>query len=328
MDSKNDTLNKKLSDSVNAIIHKMTEETEFNKETASEIKQVYDAFGIPSPEAVSIEELFRNNPDRIKTFIDNSTYLLRTLAKESKKGQAFDPIKNSSSRTNYSNLIGLVSEVMGSNTESVTYQDGKMYYSYVNPGYLGTLVNKLSGHTSDWEDFIGNNYQKFLGWFYNNGGGGSKQSGPSGWLNTWLEELQNKDNRKILNHVVLLTYKGTGYKDLTPAQYMASMIHMFLYDSQEKTAYYRVPIMSNKPSGEYLRFIRYSLGFKDKIASEIAGKTFWQELNRIKAVNWRKTHTNEDQKIKNFDEIGNRFLFMDYLDKYVSNNKSEIGCVS
>ena len=324
-DSKNDTLNKKLSDSVNAIIHKMTEETEFNKETASEIKQVYDAFGIPSPEAVSIEELFKNNPDRIKTFIDNSTYLLRALAKEAKKGQAFDPIKNSSSRTNYSNLIGLVSEVMGSNTESVTYQDGKMYYSYVNPGYLGTLVNKLSGHTSDWEDFIGNSYQKFLGWFYNNGGEGSKQAGPSGWLNTWLEELQNKDNRKILNHVVLLTYKGTGYRNLTPAQYMASMIHMFLYDSQEKTAYYRVPIMSNKPSGEYLRFIRYSLGFKDKIASEIAGKTFWQELNRIKAVNWRKTHTDKDQKIKSFDEIGNRFLFMDYLDKYVSNNKSEIG---
>ena len=42
---------------------------------------------------------------------------------------------------------------MGLEMESVTYEAGKMYYSYVLPSYLGRLISKLKGENLSAEEY-------------------------------------------------------------------------------------------------------------------------------------------------------------------------------
>jgi len=43
---------------------------------------------------------------------------------------------------------------------------------------------------------------------------------------------------------------------------MSSILNEYLYDKYKRLAWYRIPMMSNKPSEEYIRFYRYTEGFK------------------------------------------------------------------
>lgn len=305
---------------------------------ASLIKEAYDLLDIETPEVNQIQGLFAANPTGVKTFARQLQMLLRTLGNSKiTNPEEYSPI-NKATQSDYKKLIGMLSPIMGDNIEAVSYEAGKLYYGYITPSYLGKLIGKIQGHTADYNRFMSEEYKQYEGMFYNTGSEDTrKTAGPAGWLNYWLEKLnapgeQGKQARQKLEHVVSLSYDGVGYTDKTPAQYMASMVAMYLYDDSGNSAYYRIPTMSNKPSEEYIKFDRISEGFEDKITSILAERTFYQELNRIRAVRQRKETLSEDRKIKSFDSFkkgdsyktgnGEKFQFLDYLNDYLEAYKA------
>ena len=62
-------------------------------------------------------------------------------------GKAITDIKD------YKDIAEIVGKYMGLEMESVTYEAGKMYYSYVLPSYLGRLVSKLRGENLSDEEY-------------------------------------------------------------------------------------------------------------------------------------------------------------------------------
>ena len=301
----------------------------FGDEQVKLIAEAYKILNIETPELVELRALFEpaNNPNGIKNFLRSLRYLTRTLQTKVNTVSAdkFNPVDSSIARSDYKSIIGLLSPAMGDNTEAVSYEAGKLYYGYVTPSYLNKLIGKLQGHTENYDEFIQREYKQYEGMFYNTtdpDAEGRAVSGPKGWMNYWLERLnapgeQGKKYRKMLEHVASLSYNKIGYSDKTPAQYMASMVSMFLYDDNAVSAYYRIPTMSNKPSEEYIRFERLHVGYRDTISKYLAEHTFYQELNRIRAVNERNATLPKDRLIKNFDKNGSKFHFMDYLNDYI-----------
>ena len=294
------------------------------------IEEAYKILNIDTPEFDEFKALF--NPEELKTFLKSLRFLVRTLEEKSTAANAstFNPVDSKVARSDYKNLIGILSPAMGGNIEAVSYEAGKLYYGYVTPSYLNKLIGKLKGNTADYEKFMFQEYKQYEGMFFNSTSPdeeGRVISGPQGWMNYWLEKLnapgeQGSKYRKLLEHVASLSYNKIGYVDKTPAQYMASMISMYLYDDNAASAYYRMPIMSNKPTEEYIKFERMSVGYRETISKYLAEHTFYQELNRIRAVKDRNTILNKEQLIKNFDKNGLTFQFLDYLNDYIDAYKN------
>ena len=84
----------------------------------------------------------------------------------------------------------------------------------------------------------------------------------------------------MFQHIVSLHYLGVEYTNKTPVEYIASMMRAYFYDDNKNWAYYRVPTLSNKPSEEYLRFIRIHNGYENTIVEKLYD-TFSYELDRI-----------------------------------------------
>jgi hypothetical protein len=62
-----------------------------------------------------------------------------------KKPTEYNPL-NSSNLSDYKGILSILEQVIPTNIESVSYSDGKLYYSYVIPSYLNILCGKISGH--------------------------------------------------------------------------------------------------------------------------------------------------------------------------------------
>lgn len=267
---------------------------------------------------------------------------------------------NSKTQSNYTRLIEAFAPVMGDGLDSVSYEAGKLHYSYVTPSYLSKFVENMKGMRGDVRTFIESEYGNIEGWFRNKRKN-ANQDGGEGWLNYWLDRMMGnteeaKNTREKFDHIVVLSDNGTAYASKSPVQYMASMLSMYFYDDHGASAYYRIPMMSNKPSEEYIKFDRIRDGFRDVITDWLVEKTFAQEINRIRAVNFRnnapaeleklrakKNLTAEEQarkaeleeifkdgfpaKISSFDENGASFMFMEYLNQYVEDKNSELGAL-
>ena len=215
----------------------------------------------------------------------------------------------------YKQIVALAAKEMGLEMESVSYESGKMYYSYVLPSYLGRLTTNLKGTNmtkEEYQEFLQKEYLRYE-WFNKNG---------TKVRCHWLDRLKRSEEaRRNLEHTTSLHYLGTDYSSKSPVEYIASMMRMYFYDNNKKWAYFRVPMLSNKPSEEYIKFERISTGFKDTIARYMFD-IFTQELDRIQAVRERKENIGKDQKIvskgkkETFDTRGETFVFEDYLNKY------------
>jgi hypothetical protein len=90
------------------------------------------------------------------------------------------------------------------------------------------------------------------------------------WRNEWLRLIDGDiDNaRTNLQHAVVLTSEGVGYRDKSPLLYAKSMLQNYFYGGANSLwAFYRVPMLSNKPSEEYIRFRRYiDMDYQDEIS--------------------------------------------------------------
>lgn len=262
------------------------------------IEDVLDLLDISSPPSESLYRIFgvKKNLNDLNRHL---AYLIKNI----------DKTTNITDNRDYQQIVQLVSKEMGLEMEAVSYEAGKLYYSYVLPSYLGRLVGKLNqSNMSDeeYDAFLQNEYLRYR-WFYKDGKVRCH----------WLDRLRrSKEAKQMFQHVTSLHFLGTEYPDKTPTEYIASMMRMYFYDNNKKWAYYRVPMLSNKPSEEYIRFERISTAYESTILGYM-WDVFTQELDRIQAVRQRQSSTNKDQKIKNFDTKGLQFVFEDYLQKYL-----------
>lgn len=215
------------------------------------------------------------------------------------------------------------------------YDNGKMYQSYVTPSYVTKLMNKFHLEEKAFVDFIQQEYGQYE-WFKDT----SITDPKRGWKNEWLRLLSSmpvEERTKIFKHKVELSYNKHNYmRDLNDIDYTMSLITEYFSETSSSkeglaTAWYRIPMMSNKPSSEFIKFYRYTGDFTPGTASIakqslIDGftKIFGQELSRIQTVEMREEQiTNPDAKIKNFDTNGKKFMFLDFLNDYLFNKESE-----
>lgn len=323
-----------------------------------DIETAFNSLNIPMP----TREVLLQALDSVNV-LNGIMQALNGLHKEFLKvptGKADYKFMNSKTQSNYTRIIEALAPVMGDGLDSVSYEAGKLHYSYVTPSYLSKFVENMKGMRGDVKAFIESEYGNIEGWFRNKRNN-ANQAGGQGWLNYWLDRMMGdteeaKQTREKFDHIVVLSDNGTAYAAKSPVQYMASMLSMYLYDDHGASAYYRIPMMSNKPSEEYIKFDRIKDGYREVITDWLVNKTFAQEINRIRAVNFRnnapaeleklrakKSLSAEEQvrlaeleeylkdgnpaKISGFDKNGAKFMFMEYLNQYVEDKTSELGAL-
>lgn len=300
-----------------------------DKASLQSIQQALTILNIQSP---SIEELgiviktvqdFNDIANRLwyirKSIIDKAN------AYEKNHQNGFTLLgKDNSIRNNLSAILKKLEPVLHSNLEAVSYEAGKMHYGYVQPSYLNMHINDLKGNVSNYTEFLERNFKNYEGWFFNSG----KHAGLAGegWLNEWMEMLeQRQEYRDLLWHTASLAFEGTGYTDKISPQMGASLLFAYFYDTNKTSAYYRVILLSNKPSEEYIRFVRFTRGYDTHIIENIIKRTLPAEINRIRTVRERRKavaegNLNADNLVTNLetgDVNGEKFYFLKFLNDHI-----------
>ena len=305
------------------------------------VMNAFKVLNIPVPAKEDMAKLLKNI-DKALAIKKSLAYIYKELNANSRQelGDDYRVVHGTDNnkglkdtKSDYKSLVTIIADAMSDGLESVSYEAGKLHYSFVTPSYLSTWVESMKGKRGDFEEFVRKQYGNVIGWFYNPEQH-ENQQGPEGWLNYWLSEMMDDTMeadrlRRIFDHTVVLSDNGVAYADKSPAQYLASLLQMYLYDTQGRSAWFRMPMMSNKQSEEYLRFARihyegYTDGYKDVILDWLCEKTIYQEINRIRAINVRKALPDAN-KIANFDKNGTRFHFLPMLNKHLGDNNSELG---
>ena len=120
-------------------------------------------------------------------------------------------------------------------------------------------------------------------------------------------------------------------RNMSDMEYLLSVFTMYFSSSSKKEkvpAWFRVPMMSNKPSSEYIRFYSYrGSNYKDTITYGLK-MVFDQELSRIQTVLMRNYDKSSPRFIKNFDKNGKKFNLLTYMNDYLeggSKQNTELG---
>lgn len=181
---------------------------------------------------------------------------LDKVQKESEESSKADLLNTFDSA--YSGIARLLSEVTDDAIESSVRENGKSYYSHTSPSYLGKLIKQLKNIRGDEErfnKFIDEEFKKYE-WFYKNGK----------WLNDWLKQItESQRMREGLAHKVLLNSGKVEYDKWDSLDYTLALLSEYWGDpsgtkSNVKWAWYYVPILSDSPSAEFIRFRRYTTG--------------------------------------------------------------------
>lgn len=201
------------------------------------------------------------------------------------------------------------------------YDSGKMYQSYVTPSFMTKLFNKFRQEGQAFEDFILDEYGSSE-WFKFGAGDGDITKG---WRNEWLRFLARDENaRKVFDHKVELNFNKHNYmRNMSDAEYTLSLITEYFSESAKVEdrvpAWYRVPMQSNKPSSEFIKFYSYrGDGYKNAIVNGLHNM-FLQEISRIQTVLRRNMSKNDPGFIKNFDTNGRKFNFLPVFNSYLDN---------
>ena len=237
------------------------------------------------------------NNTPVMKMLEQMTYMFDILLSK-KDAIDYNPLLKGEEKNiygNYKSIIGFMSKYIQDSIESSCYENGKMYYSFTTPSYMGKLILNLKdaiGNYDKFESFMEDNYGSYR-WFKNEDGS---------WNNPWLELLNSSETyRQNLEHKVQLSFDNTDYRDLSELGYTLSLMNEYFYDnSKKKWAWYRVPMLSNKPSSEFIRFTRYSGRNYQKTIKRGLRKILNQEILRFKAVLERSVNP-DIETIKNFD---------------------------
>lgn len=231
----------------------------------------------------------------------------------------------------YSTIATMFSEVTEDAIESSVRENGKSFYSHLTPSYLGKTIKELKDVRNDpekFEQYIQREFKQY-DWFYKNGE----------WRSDWVKRLATDPNaRKMLDHKVVLNYDKVEYSKWDALDYTIVLINEFLADPTKKTAWYALPILSDAPSAEFIKFIRYidgteidedgnKLSYKESIINKMVDLVN-QEYDRIMLVRERAELIKKGviKPIKNFDidgskgEKGDKFKFLPQLNSITYKN--------
>lgn len=195
----------------------------------------------------------------------------------------------------YNSIASMLAEVTEDAIESSVRENGKSHYSHVTPNYLGKLIKQLKnvmGNEARFKEFIENEFKQYE-WFYKDGR----------WRNDWIEQLvNNSEMRRGLNHKVLLNSDKVAYQNWDDLDYTLVLLTEYFGDpdnskSDVQWANYHVPILSDSPSAEFIRFRKYDnhsiigedgeyMKYDDIILDRFVDLVN-QEVDRIALVNQR-----------------------------------------
>lgn len=258
----------------------------------------------------------------IETQLDNKNY-------EPFKFKAEDSISG-----NLRKFLQPLTDVLEDVAVSSFYDSGKMYQSYVTPSYMTKLMNKFSAEGKEFEKFIQEEYGDYE-WFKDP----SATDVERGWKNEWLRQLatmSSEDRQKLFKHKVQLNFNKHNYmRNMSDTEYAMSLITEFFSETKADKnglipAWYRIPMLSNKPSSEFIQFYRYhgdfTSGNKSLAKQSLVDgfkRIFNQELSRIQTCEMRAEQiTDSEAFIKSFDKNGKKFMFLDFLNDYLLNKES------
>lgn len=158
----------------------------------------------------------------------------------------------------YNMIASMMAEVTEDAIESSVRENDKSYYSHVTPNYLGKLIKNLKNVMNDkerFEQFMQTEFKQYE-WFFKD----------DHWRNDWLKQLAESDElRKGLNHKVVLNSDKVDYTNWDDLDYTLALLTEYWGDpdsakSSIKYAWYHVPILSDSPSAEFIRFRKYTTG--------------------------------------------------------------------
>lgn len=273
------------------------------------------------------------NAENIKKITESLGYIVKDLGKAlqaQNKGtlKEYDPFKFGTENSiggSLRNLLTPITDKLEDTAVNAFYDSGKMYQSYITPSFMTKLMNKFRQEGQAFEDFIMDEYGSSE-WFKFPNGDVDK-----GWRNEWLRILAKDENaRKVFDHKVELNFNKHNYmRNMSDAEYTLSLITEYFAESTDnKTnmvpAWFRVPMQSNKPSSEFIKFYSYrGEGYKNSIVYGLHNM-FLQELSRIQTVRMRNMDKKDAGFIKNFDTNGRRFNFLPVLNNYLENTADKI----
>lgn len=269
--------------------------------TSENYKKMYSALGY-------IVKSFENN-------LDNASY-------EPFKFKAKDSING-----NMREFLKPITEQLEDIAVSAFYDSGKMYQSYVTPSYMSKLMQKFSQKGEDFDKFLTEEFGN-QPWFHEG------TDIERGWRNSWLRALATDSKaRETFKHKVQLNFNKHNYmRNMSDMEYTLSLFTEYFSEGvNEKQsrvpAWFRVPMLSNKPSSEFIRFYsERGTNYKETITDGMMD-IFNQELSRIQTVLMRNLDSKDPRFIKNFDKNGKKFCFLDFMNDYLTGDKknSELG---
>lgn len=273
------------------------------------------------------------NAENIKKITESLGYIVKDLDKAlqaQNKGtlKEYDPFKFGTENSiggSLRNLLTPITDKLEDTAVNAFYDSGKMYQSYITPSFMTKLMNKFRQEGQAFEDFIMEEYGSSE-WFKFQNGDVDK-----GWRNEWLRILAKDENaRKVFDHKVELNFNKHNYmRNMSDAEYTLSLITEYFAESTDNNtnmvpAWFRIPMQSNKPSSEFIKFYSYrGANYKDSIVYGLHNM-FLQELSRIQTVRMRNMDKKDAGFIKNFDTNGRRFNFLPVLNNYLENTADKI----
>lgn len=313
-----------------AIKEGKTLDDDMSKTATDNILGISKSFGYNITEEMLTDVV---NAENIKKITESLGYIVKDLDKAlqaQNKGtlKEYDPFKfggESSIGGSLRNLLTPITDKLEDTAVNAFYDSGKMYQSYITPSFMTKLMNKFRQEGQAFEDFIMDEYGSSE-WFKFPNGDVDK-----GWRNEWLRILAKDENaRKVFDHKVELNFNKHNYmRNMSDAEYTLSLITEYFSEPESKKetmapAWFRVPMQSNKPSSEFIKFYSYrGEGYKNSIVYGLHNMVL-QELSRIQTVRMRNMDKKDAGFIKNFDTNGRRFNFLPVLNNYLENTADKI----
>jgi hypothetical protein len=264
--------------------------------------------------------------ENFASMYESLKYITKAL-NDHKDTKTYEPFKfdaEGSIRGNVSRFLKPITDSLEDTAVSAFYDSGKMYQSYVTPSYTTKLFQKFQFEGEEFDKFIMDEYGNFP-WFH------TGDDIETGWRVGWLKTLVNDKNaKKIFKHKVQLNFNKHNYmRNMDDMEYTLSLFTEYFSetasDKQSRVpAWFRVPMLSNKPSSEFIRFYSERGSNYRDVLTDGFKSIFDQELSRIQTVIMRNKNKKDEDFIKNFDTNGKKFMFLEFMNDYLEGKKKTV----
>ena len=301
-------------------------DTENKNDAAKTLGYISNLFGYYITPEMVVNNL---NKDTFKSMYSALNYIIKALEKNLDNA-TYDPFNfkkdKDSINGNMKAFLKPITDQLEATAISATYDNGKMYQSYTTPSYTSKLFQKFKQTGQAFDDFIMAEY--YVPWFH------TGNNIERGWRNAWLRELVNDSKaREIFKHKVQLNFNKHQYmKNMSDMEYTLSVFTEYFSESTSSgksrvPAWFRMPMQSNKPSSEFIRFYsERGANYKESLTKGFK-LIFDQELSRIQTVEMSNFTKEDSRFIKNFYTNGKKFVFLDFMNDFLTGDKksSELG---